>query len=293
MKICAITMVYKDYWALSQWYIHYGRLVGFENLYVVAHGHDIEIGRICPKASIITIPRDDLEGFDRKRARILNSFQDGLGLSYDWVIRTDADELVCYDPAIYLDLSDVLGRSTENFIFGLGLNVSESIKDCLLSPNQMALGHRKNATFSGHYSKAWAVKRGTSLWRHGIWTGKRKIDRIKFNMPVGVYIAHLKYSNVAALEDVNTVRIEVATTEGCGLPGSSWRDADLDADRFYNRFSALRVEKWKQAKDSAYKMITDCPVRDGEENVLRSKSVVFENRVILPDWFATRFGLDP
>ena len=63
MKICAITMVYRDYWALSQWYAHYGRLVGFDNLYVVAHGADPEIAQICPRASVITVPRDSLEGF--------------------------------------------------------------------------------------------------------------------------------------------------------------------------------------------------------------------------------------
>ena len=58
MNICAITMVYKDYWALSQWYLHYGRLVGFDNLYVVAHGADPEIARLCPRATVITVPRE-------------------------------------------------------------------------------------------------------------------------------------------------------------------------------------------------------------------------------------------
>ena len=40
MKICALTMVYRDYWALRQWYRHYGDLVGAQNLYIVAHGPD-------------------------------------------------------------------------------------------------------------------------------------------------------------------------------------------------------------------------------------------------------------
>ena len=69
MKICAVTMVYRDHWALSQWYRHHARLLGVENLYVVAHGADPEIARLCPGASVITIPRDDLSSFDRTRAR--------------------------------------------------------------------------------------------------------------------------------------------------------------------------------------------------------------------------------
>ena len=101
MKICAITMVYKDYWALSQWYVHYGRLVGYDNLFIVAHGRDAQIAKLCPLASIVTVPRDTLDGFDRRRGQMLNSFQDGLALSYDWVIRTDADELICFDPSRY------------------------------------------------------------------------------------------------------------------------------------------------------------------------------------------------
>ena len=52
MNICAITMVYKDYWALSQWYAHYGRMLGFDNLYIVAHGADAKIASLCPRATV-------------------------------------------------------------------------------------------------------------------------------------------------------------------------------------------------------------------------------------------------
>ena len=38
MKICALTMVYRDYWALSRWYAHHGHELGSENLIVVRMG---------------------------------------------------------------------------------------------------------------------------------------------------------------------------------------------------------------------------------------------------------------
>jgi len=79
MKICAITMVYRDYWALSQWYAHYSRHLGSDHLYIVAHGHDPKISELCPRANVVTVPRDDLAGFDRVRGHLLNGLQDGLG----------------------------------------------------------------------------------------------------------------------------------------------------------------------------------------------------------------------
>ena len=42
----------------------------------------------------------------RMRAQLLNSIQDGLGVIYDWVIRTDTDELICLDPAYHGSFAD-------------------------------------------------------------------------------------------------------------------------------------------------------------------------------------------
>ena len=200
MNICAITMVYKDYWALSQWYAHYGRMLGFDNLYIVAHGADAKVASLCPRATVITVPRETLEGFDRRRGQVLNSFADGLAVSFDWVIRTDADELICYDPALYTSLHAVLETATAKSMFALGLNVAETLEDDVLAEGQMALGHRRTAVFSGHYSKAWVTKRGTGLWRHGIWVGPKRIETAVFDLPRGVYLMHLKYANIDALE---------------------------------------------------------------------------------------------
>ena len=292
MKACAMTMVYRDYWALSQWYVHYGRLVGFDNLYIVAHGADAAISDICPKASIITIPRDALEGFDRRRGRMLNSFADGLGLTYDWVIRTDADELICFDPGIYDSLAEVFDKAADKALFALGLNLAETVEDEVLSNGQMALGHRKSAILSGHYSKAWASKRGTALWRHGIWVGPRKLASAPYDLPEGVFLVHLKYANLEALEAANQHRVEVANTPGKGLPGPAWKDPDRDAARFYEKLASYPQKDWPAATAEAHTALVAEPVRDEKENVLRSQSIQFKHKVILPSWFKTAFGLD-
>lgn len=286
MKICAVTMVYRDYWALSQWYAHYARHLGAGNLFVVAHGHDPIIAELCPRASVITVPRDNLSGFDRKRAEMLNSIQDGLGVMYDWVIRTDTDELVCLDPSHNGSFEDLFHKhQSATAVFALGLNVAEVDGDTKLRRADAAMSKRQSAVFSGHYSKAWAVRRGVSLVRHGIAAPSADLATVEFNLPKGVYIAHLKYANLAALGDVNIDRASVANGSEKGLPGKAWSDAHGDSQKFFDMFAKLPVWDWDRALEVAFDQIINSPVRDKEQNVLRAKSCNFAFRTTLPDWF--------
>lgn len=286
MKICAITMVYRDYWALSQWYAHYSRHVGSEHLFIVAHGHDPKISEMCPRASVITVPRDNLSGFDRMRGQLLNSIQDGLGVAYDWVIRTDTDELICLDPAHHGSFEDLFSkqRSTKA-LFALGLNIAEVDGEAELSRGDAVMDKRQHAVFTGHYSKAWAVKRGVSMMRHGIEVAANQLSMEKFTLPAGVYMVHLKYSNLAALIDANIDRVKIASGPEQGLPGKAWLDAPNDSQKFYKQFAGLPDRDWDSALEIAFDEIRDNPVRDKEQNVLRAKSVNFPFRTTLPDWF--------
>jgi hypothetical protein len=266
MKVCAITMVYKDYWALSKWYAHYSKAIGSENLFIIAHGYDPKVAELCPTANVITVPRDTLAGFDRMRGHMLNSIQDGLGIAYDWVIRTDADELITLDPAHYGSFADLLGQhSDQTSLFALGLNMAE----------------RNEAVFSGHYSKAWAVKRGTHMARHGI-----ALQRdAAFTLPRGVYLAHLKFANAEALADANAHRADIASGSEPGLPGRAWVEAERTAKRFYDRLAAMPVSTWEAASSDAYTKVTAEPVMDEKPKVLRARSINFDTKTVLPDWF--------
>lgn len=282
MKICAITMVYRDYWALSQWYAHYSRHLGSDNLFIVAHGSDPKIAALCPRANVIVVPRTDLTGFDRMRGQLLNSIQDGLGVIYDWVIRTDADELVCVDPAHYASFAALFGsHRRSNALFALGMNVAEDIEDDTLKPTDAALTKRSNAVFSGHYSKAWAVKRGTHLIRHGIGLTKDAV----MEMPEGVYLAHLKYASIDALTEANAHRSEIAGGKQDGLPGKAWLHADKDAMKFFEMFQKAPKIDWIEAKAEAYAAIAGDPVAEASQKVLRARSVTFDSRTVLPEWF--------
>nr|WP_237267647.1 glycosyltransferase family 2 protein [Sulfitobacter alexandrii] len=275
-------MVYRDYWALSQWYAHYSRHLGSEHLFIVAHGSDPKIAALCPRANVLAVPRSDLAGFDRMRGQMLNSIQDGLGVIYDWVIRTDADELICLDPAHHASFATLFrSHRRSNALFALGLNIAEDIEDGTMKATDAALTKRSNAVFSGHYSKAWAVRRGTHLVRHGINLAKDAA----MVMPEGVYLAHLKYASIDALTEANLHRSEIASGKEDGLPGKAWLHADKDAQKFFDTFHAAPVVDWNAAKADAYAKIAHDPVAEASQKVLRARSVTFDSRTVLPDWF--------
>lgn len=257
-------MVYRDYWALGQWYRHYGALLGPENLYVIAHGTDPMIAEICPQASIWTIPRDDLTGFDRRRGQMLNGFQNGLLQVYDWVIRTDVDELICTEPEERLH--DILHAQEAPAVFALGFNLVELPGDPPLTNN--VFDSRRRAVFTGHYSKAFAVRESLALMRHGVQLRPRRVRRFPFAMPRGVYLAHLKFASRAALVAADTRRMEIGALEGKGLPGSAWRNAREKLAAYYARVAEMKVTSWEEARDMAYAALAANPKRDEQDRLV-------------------------
>lgn len=286
MKICALTMVYRDYWALSQWYAHYGRHLGHENLFIVSHGPDPEIARLCPQASILTIPRDGFAHFDKTRNHMLNGFQRGLSEVFDWVIRTDADELICLSPNHYSGFPELLAAQEGNAVFALGLNIAEAPDDPALTDGQSALAHRRSAMFSGHYSKAWAVRKGVGLMRHGIEVRPRFTERTPFVMPRGVYLAHLKFANTRALLDANATRRAVANADGIGLPGSAWQDPSAENRKFFAMMEELPHQLWEDAEPAAYTLLSQQPKREPAKGLIRARSIKGKVKTTLPGWFS-------
>ncbi|MGB5865015.1 MAG: glycosyltransferase family 2 protein [Sulfitobacter sp.] len=285
MKICAITMVYRDYWALGQWYRHYGAHLGYRNLYVISHGHDPEIAKICPEASIITIPRDDLRNFDRVRARLMNGIQSGLNNIYDWVIQTDTDELVCLNPDTHASFQKLFEASTAPALFALGLNLAEVDGDIALGNTDSVFALRSTACVTGNYSKAWAVRKALPLKWHGVFCGHRRTKDFPFEMPDDVFLVHLKHANSTALEDANTVRKSVAQSVGEDWNVKGWKKPDLHARRFFAKLAATPHLEWDEAVALGYSQIRDNPVRDPNRGIVKPPFLAYVCRTTLPDWF--------
>ncbi|MBB3995274.1 hypothetical protein GGR95_002926 [Sulfitobacter undariae] len=287
MKICAITMVYRDYWALAQWYRHYGKYLGPENLYVISHGVDPEIAKICPQASIINIPRDDLKGFDRVRARLINDIQSGLNNVYDWVIQTDADELVCLNPNTYGSFQEMFENTKAPALFALGLNLAEVYGDSALMPDDNVLAHRNVACVTGNYSKAWAVRKALPLRWHGVFCGRGQTDVFPYEMPDDVFFVHLKHANSDALKETNEVRQSVADSVGEDWGVNGWSNSELHAQRFFRKLAQAQELPWEQAVALGYEVIRENPVRDPTRGIVKPPFNNYVCRTILPDWFRT------
>ncbi|MEP2714902.1 glycosyltransferase family 2 protein [Pseudophaeobacter sp.] len=286
MNICAITMVHQDYWALSQWFRHYSRQLGAENLFVVAHGADPQVAEICPGASVLTVPRDRLQGFDHWRGRMLNGFQQGLLELYDWVIRTDADELICVDPKRWGSLPQMLEQQEAPALFALGFNLFDFSDAQGGDQTGSVFARHGDVVFTGHYSKAWAVRRPIGLRRHGLQLRPARLADFPFVMPRGAYLAHLKFANGQALTDMTEVRHEVGNSKGPGTPGKAWRQAAQEAEAKLQQAQGFDALPWEVAEAEAWEAL-QTPVRDEAKSVLRCKSLRFEHRTVLPDWFAS------
>ena len=287
MKLCALTMVYRDRWALSRWYAHHARELGAENLFVVAHGPDPEIAQICPGASVVTVPRDRLDFFDRDRAALLNGIMAGLLSPYDAAIRTDADELVCYDPARYASLRAAVTETEAPVLTALGFDLVERPGDAPLG-DAPVLAQRRHLAFSGHYSKACIARRPVNFMLHGTRVSPGRLEGFPFTMPRGLYLAHLKHANAAALEDGNAVRRQIAGKHGRGRPGAGWREADADARTFLETFAAKTPAPWDEAEHTAFAALSVRPARLEKHSVVKTRALKMAMRTELPDRFAAQ-----
>tara|TARA_R110002049_G_scaffold249821_1_gene424164 strand:+ start:282 stop:1013 length:732 start_codon:yes stop_codon:yes gene_type:complete len=240
---------------------------------------------MCPEASIITIPRDELKDFDRVRGRLMNDVQSGLSNVYDWIIQSDADELVCLDPEHHGSFQDLFAAAKAPALFGLGLNIAEIGGDKDLEPGEMALAHRSVACVTGNYSKAWAVGKAMPLRWHGVFCGYRRTESFPFEMPEGVYFAHLKHANLAALKSANNVRRSVAKTVGDDWNVQGWAKPDFHAKRFFARLAEMDETPWDDAVALGRKEIGENPIRDPKRGIVKPPFINYLARTTLPDWF--------
>jgi len=287
MKVCAITMVYQDYWALAQWVRHYSDQLGIQNLYIVAHGHDAKVQQIAEGANIWTIPRDSLDGFDKRRNKMLNQFQSGLLQFYDWVIRTDADELVCVDPNVHTSIVDLLAVTSEHSVFSIGLNVFEQAVEHEMPIGASVFDYRTAAIVTGNYSKAWAVRADTALMRHGVKLSGDDDIEYTYAFPKGVFLCHMKFANVPELAEVNKIRKEVARSGKPGVPGWGWRRADAHTMKFFETAETMPFTDWSDSLQVAYENIPTNMKYDESDGVIRSPGIPFLAKTKLPSWYKT------
>lgn len=234
MKIAAVTMVFRDYEMLSRWCDYYGTQLGRENLYIVSHGFDPHHKEITEGCNLVTIPRDKLTDFDAWRFEMLHSFVQFLCASYEWVIRTDADEFVVADSSAGT-LPQILERQVDPYVFALGVEVFQGQNEPELT-SQPITAQRRHGLVWASYSKAFAVKAGWRLENHGIRFDPRKLTGLRVNMPEGLYLLHMRLSSTSIHQAHRDRKVLMPSAP------RSWRNIDRWEQQLHDAIALGPVE---------------------------------------------------
>ncbi|MFO1068244.1 MAG: glycosyltransferase family 2 protein [Geminicoccaceae bacterium] len=166
MRVCAITMVYNEFFSLPVWLRHYGRQVGAQNLIVLDNGSDDGSTADLGAAGHILLPRGAAFN-EAHRMKLITELANNLLNYFDAVIYTDCDEMLVADPAYYADLSDYCEQMTLPVAHAIGLNIRQNIKsEGSLDLSQPILRQRRCVQFVSPMCKPLIIRKPVS-WGGG------------------------------------------------------------------------------------------------------------------------------
>ncbi|MEM8555785.1 MAG: hypothetical protein AAGF71_13285, partial [Pseudomonadota bacterium] len=176
---------------------------------------------------------------------IADHWAQGLRIYHDAVIVGDVDELVITDPAVGT-LPEVLQQTGKaDVITPIGLELIHRPSEETEALGSQILATRRHVRLSALYSKPCIVKGPTRLSRGGHYATSRKLE-----MPVGLYLLHLKHADRELYTGTMDRRNSVAD-------GSSGVASPKDAMIGRHWFSKTRNDqRWFDTVDAA-------PVTDG------------------------------
>jgi hypothetical protein len=119
-RAAIFTMVYNEKLLLPFWRRHYGRQVGYENLFVIDQG-STDGGVDSNLCNHVRMPRDSHS--EGPRAELVSLFQAALLTTYDVVIYTDCDEFLVARPSKFLSLLSYLENRREKVTRCVGMNL--------------------------------------------------------------------------------------------------------------------------------------------------------------------------
>lgn len=225
LRVAAITMAFNEPEFLPLWLEHYGRMVGHDNLYVVSFADRIQRADRSRRHQLIDLP--DVEFDEVRRAAMMGSLQAMLLQSYDWVIMSDADELIVPDPARHAGLADFLGKNREQPYFNvLGFNVvHDRGREPALDLRKPLLRQRGWVQFDAGYCKP-LVSRVPLTWSPGF----HLCDRPRLQSE-DLYLFHLRAADetTARARNVRLNRIRMSQSD---LKAGHSLHFGLDAERY-------------------------------------------------------------
>ena len=193
-----MTTVRNDNFFLPKWITYHGAEFGFKNLYVILDGHDQDLPT-CPGAedvNFIRLPFVPLKraAADRRRARIMSAFAQGLFWLYDTVMAMDVDEFLVVDPETNLSLSEYLHKQSHKpTLSALGLDVGQHLElEEKIDPSRPFLSQRNYAHLSSRYTKP-VVTNKPLTWGSGM----HRIKGRNYHIDPNLYLFHFGMIDLA------------------------------------------------------------------------------------------------
>jgi len=189
IKIAVITMVYNEQNNLPMWIKHYKKHLPNGELFIVDHGSTQRVSKDYVDVSTLRLPRSTFD--DRKRAEFISNLHQSLLSDFDWVIYTDADELIV--PEMYDTLEESLNNEPESSISinSVGLNIFQHLGcEESLDTTRPISEQRKYAVLEKAMCKP-SVSRRPIKWTPGFHTSNNSPD-----FGNGYYLIHLKYIDI-------------------------------------------------------------------------------------------------
>lgn len=223
-SVAAITVVKDEAVMLPRWTHHYGETLGVDRLVVL--DNDSQDGSV-EDLSVEVRHLGELPGgggFERARLGVANETALELLERFDWVVFTDADEFLVFDPELHTSLGALLATSSSPAVAPLALNVVQDLDhEAPLDPERPVLEQRSYAQFTEVMCKP-SSKRLPLSWAHashGI--------QSTYEVRPDLVMLHLKFADLERLRSSAAHRHQLNLKDGRG--GGSWKFGDV-AERF-------------------------------------------------------------
>jgi hypothetical protein len=255
MEVAAVTMTYNEADYLPVWVRYYSAQVGARNCFIFDHGSDDGSTRRLGDVNVIKIPRSAVD--DDRQARFLSRFCSSLLDWYDWVVRSDVDEIVVADPARHRSLRHYCEACDhQDVVSGVGFNVVHAGEEAALDPSEAILGQRHWMYFLASMCKPSLIRRSVD-WSAGF--HRANDAEPTFN---DLYLFHLRFAD----RDIGLRRLAKTRSQPRADPDGAWwhRVADEDCLAAFASYDGL-------PKRPQVKISKRCPeLRDAISHTLGS-----------------------
>ena len=155
--IAVISMYRDDIFFADKWISYYGKIFGYEHIYLFVDGTDQKLPKEASKINCFKIQHLVMRRSvaDRYRAKKISEFAKNLYPRYKAVLAMDIDEFLIIDPNLNQSLFDYLNQEFKySSLSGLGLDVGQHpINENQLDLNKKFLSQRSYALLSDRYTK--------------------------------------------------------------------------------------------------------------------------------------------